>query len=175
MHPPTRTPSDSAIPSDDRGWTLTEVVVAIALSGTLILSLITGVHTLVRTSSISRDQAKVEAVLGGAADELAEAGWQSCPVETGAYEAVVDSAAARVEWAPSAVRVESIEYWDISANAWSPTNPFAASGSCQMVPTIAAASRMQRVTVAASSPGGGHTRTLQVVVAEIKFLDEQDA
>lgn len=161
-------------PVRDRGWTLPEVLVAIVLTGSLVIPVILASWTVIRASAVTDDQAAVEAVLGAAADELAVAGWQSCPVETGDYLAVAQTAASRVEWPASAITIDSIRYWDISTNSWSSTNPFAGSGSCEMIPTIAASSRMQVVTLRATSPNGNQTRTLDVVVAEIKFLDEQE-
>jgi prepilin-type N-terminal cleavage/methylation domain-containing protein len=167
--------ADTTARRRDRGFTLPEVAVAIALTGTLVLSIITAAWTLIRTSTVSDDQADVEAVLGAAADELTLLGWQSCPLETGDYTQWAQKASARVDWPTSAVEVSAIEYWDITSEQWSPTNPFVdtGTGDCNFIPTIAAASRMQRVTVRATSPGGTQSRQLQVVVAEINFLDQQ--
>ena len=160
----------------DRGFTLSEVVVAISLTGVLVLVIVGAAFTLIRTSRVSDDQAAIEAVLGAAADELAQFGWQSCPAETDDYQQRAQEAASRVNWPTSSVQISAIEYWDISTATWSNTNPFfnTAEGECEFVPTIAAASRMQRVTVTASAPGGTQSRDLEVVVAEIRFLDEQD-
>lgn len=171
-------PADTAgeqEPRADRGFTLPEVAVAIALTGVLVLSVITAAWTLIRTSTVSDDQADVEAVLGAAADELTLLGWQSCPLETGDYTQRAQEAAGRVGWPESAVQVSEIEYWDISTDGWSGTNPFVDQTSldCNFIPTIAAASRMQRVTVRATSPGGTQSRQLEIVVAEIRFLDQQ--
>ncbi len=82
----------------DAGFTLSEVVVAIGLTGVLILTIIAAGWTLIRVSRVSDDQAAVEAVLGAAADELTQFGWQSCPEETLAYEARVGESASRIEW-----------------------------------------------------------------------------
>jgi hypothetical protein len=160
----------------DAGFTLSEVVVAIGLTGVLILTIIAAGWTLIRVSRVSDDQAAVEAVLGAAADELTQFGWQSCPEETLAYEARVGESASRIEWPESAVSIGEIEYWDITTKSWSLTNPFVNTdtGLCGPVPTTAAASRMQRVTVRAAAPGATQVRELQVVVAEIRFLDEQE-
>jgi prepilin-type N-terminal cleavage/methylation domain-containing protein len=160
----------------DAGFTLSEVVVAISLTGVLILSIVLAGWTLIRVSRVSDDQAAVEAVLGAAADELTQFGWQSCPEETLDYDIRVGESAYRIGWPTSAAVVADIEYWDITTKTWSQINPFVdtGTGNCGSVPTTAAASRMQRVTVRASAPGGTQSRELQVVVAEIRFLDEQD-
>lgn len=160
----------------DGGFTLSEVVVAISLTGVLILSVISAGWILIRVSRVSDDQAAVEAVLGAAADELTQFGWQSCPEETLDYHTRVGEAATRVDWPSSAVSIADIEYWDITTKTWSQTNPFYDTNvsACVPVPTTAAASRMQRVTVSAAAPGGTQARELEVVVAEIRFLDEQD-
>ena len=63
------------------GFTLTEVLIAISLTGTLILTIVLAAVTLVRASGVSDRQANVEAALGGAADELAQFGWTACPEE----------------------------------------------------------------------------------------------
>ena len=161
----------------DRGFTLSEVIVAIALTGVLVLTIIAAGWTLIRVSRVSDEQAAVEAVLGAAADELTQFGWRSCPEDAvNSYDVKVGEAAARVGWEPSAATISNIEYWDISTTSWSETNPFVntTTGNCGPVPTTAAASRMQRVTIRAAAPGNLQARELQVVVAEIRFLDEQD-
>ena len=160
----------------DRGFTLSEVIVAISLTGVLILTIVAAGWTLIRVSRVSDEQAAVEAVLGAAADELTQFGWQSCPEETLDYDLRVGESAARVDWPASAVSISGIEYWDITTTSWSNTNPFVNTdtGQCGSVPTTAAASRMQRVTVRAAAPGETQARQLQVVVAEIRFLDEQE-
>lgn len=164
-------------PRRDAGFTLPEVLIAIGLTGTLVLTIVAAAFTLIRVSSVSNDQAMVEATLGAAADKLVQEGWQSCPVETDIYEQKVRTVAANVGWPESAVTVVGIEYWDIGANDWSVTNPFynPDTATCGPIPTTAAASRMQRVTVRASAPAGAQSRTLQVVVAEIEFIDEEES
>jgi prepilin-type N-terminal cleavage/methylation domain-containing protein len=160
----------------DRGFTLSEVIVAIALTGVLVLTIIAAGWTLIRVSRVSDEQASVEAVLGAAADELSQFGWQSCPEDTLDYHLRVGEAATRIGWPTSSVTITSIEYWDITTETWSSTNPFVntGTGNCGPVPTTAAASRMQRVTVRGAAPGGNQARELQIVVAEIRFLDEQE-
>ena len=46
------------------GFTLSEVIVAIALTGVLVLAIISAGWTLIRVSRVSDEQAAVEAVLG---------------------------------------------------------------------------------------------------------------
>jgi prepilin-type N-terminal cleavage/methylation domain-containing protein len=172
-------PADEQQPitrSRDRGFTLSEVIVAIALTGLLVLTIIAAGWTLIRVSRVSDEQAAVEAVLGAAADELTQFGWQSCPEDTLDYDLRVGESAARIDWPASAVSINEIEYWDITTGSWSGVNPFVNSGTgeCGPVPTTAAASRMQRVTIRAAAPGDTQVRELQVVVAEIRFLDEQE-
>jgi hypothetical protein len=160
----------------DHGFTLSEVVVAISLTGFLILTIIAAGWTLIRVSSVSNEQVAVEAALGAAADERTQFGWQSCPAETLDYELRAGESAARIHWPASAVTITNIEYWDITTGSGSSTNPFVNSGTgeCGPIPTTAAASRMQRVTVRPAAPGDTQARSLQVVIAEIRFLDEQE-
>ena len=70
--------------------------------------------------------------------------------------------------------IDRIVYWDISSDSWSASNPFGSGTACVMNPTISAASRMQLVTVRATSPGDSQSRTLDVVVADIELLEDQD-
>ena len=173
-HLPDDTSSDTR--RSDAGFTLSEVVVAIALTGVLVLAILSAGWTLIRVSRVSDDQAAVEAVLGAAADELSQFGWQSCPEDTGDYDLRVGEAATRIDWPESAVTVADIEYWDITTNSWSSTNPFynPDTDECGPIPTTAAASRMQLVTIRGAAPNDTQVRELQVVVAEIRFLDEQE-
>ncbi|MEM9745580.1 MAG: prepilin-type N-terminal cleavage/methylation domain-containing protein [Actinomycetota bacterium] len=168
------TPLAHRRPRPSAGFTLTEVLTAVALTGVLVLAIVLAAFTLVRASGVSDRQANVEAALGGAADELAQFGWTPCPEEaTTSYLDVVRQAAERVEWPASAMAIERIAYWDISSDSWSTANPFGSGADCEMNPTISAASRMQLVTVRATAPGDSQSRTLDVVVADIALLENQ--
>lgn len=164
----------------DDGFTLSEVIVAISLTGVLILAVMAGAWTLVRASRVSDDQAAVEATLGAAADRLTQFGWQPCPemanVDSATYAQVVGAAAERVNWPTSSVQIDQIHYWNIETEQFEVANPFAdpATGSCTPTDVSSAAAKMQMVRIRVTSPGGTQSRTLDVVVADIRFLDEQD-
>ena len=72
----------------------------------------------------------------------------------------VGEAATRINWPTSAVTVANIEYWDITTERVVGDQPFRQlrTVSADPIPTTAAASRMQRVTVRAAAPGDTQAR-----------------
>ncbi len=160
----------------DRGFTLSEVIVAIALTGVLVLTIIAAGWTLIRVSTRLGRTGGRRSRSGGGGRRTVAVRLAELPEETLNYDVRVGEAASRIDWPSSSVTVSRIEYWDITTGSWSGVNPFVNTdtGLCGPVPTTAAASRMQQVAVRASAPGGTHAHELQVVVAEIRFLDEQD-
>jgi prepilin-type N-terminal cleavage/methylation domain-containing protein len=64
---------------DDHGYTLIEMLVAICLMGTIVLSIMGGMWAVVRASRQNDDRAKVQAVLGAAGDGISNYRYIACP------------------------------------------------------------------------------------------------
>jgi len=159
------TPEGHARP--DVGTTLVEVVVAITLIGAFVGVLLSGLWTVIRISKFSDDQAKVEAVIGSAADRLANYAYIPCPATAanGGYLPIVQAAAGTVDWAGTTVSIDSILYWSpatSSTGSWTASNNLASSQCSQSV-GLTTSKTLQRVTIRVVSPQTGYTRTIQVV------------
>ena len=164
----------------DRGFTLTEVIVAMALMGTVIVVLLTAITVIIRASSTSDHAAKVEAMLTGAADRLTGWAYLSCPeANDEGYDAIVGAAADDVGWDSSQVVITSIRYWDPMSGAggmgdqwaadgdWGATNGLSSSSQCGEDVSLTTARTLQLVTIQATSPDGEIVRTIEVVKANV--------
>jgi prepilin-type N-terminal cleavage/methylation domain-containing protein len=150
--------------TDDRGFTLLEVTVSVVLLGLASTLVMGGLFTVVHSSRVNTEQARLEAIVSSAADRLSAWSYTPCPpaTGTGSYLDVIQPAATTVGWPASVVSIVSIEYWDPTASTWSDSNNATGSG-CN--PNVSATSprTLQRVTVRVSTPSGSYSRDLEVV------------
>jgi len=155
--------SDGQVPpaARDIGTTLIEILVTIVLLGGMVGVIMDGMWTSIRASRMSDDQAKVEAVLGSAADRLANYAYLPCPQLNDGYEPIIQSASGAVNWSTSTVSVVSIEFWDpamAGANKWQSANL-----ACNDAAGLTTSKTLQRITIQVVSPQTGYARQLQVV------------
>lgn len=161
----------------DRGNTLPEVLVAMALMGFAVSAVIGGIRMMIVASSTSDGQAKTEAVLTSAADRLTAADYYACPgADFGAYAHLIANAATDVEWDPTQVRILSLEYWDSTAGGtvdadgdpieadgdWRPTNSLLPT-ECNADVNFTTSRTLQKFTIQVSSPNDEFVRTIEVV------------
>lgn len=137
----------------DHGATLTEIMVSIALIGVLVAALLGAVQASIRSSSVAFAGAEVETVLLNASDRISRAP-QLCD-----YEAYVDAAALAEGWdiSTTSVTVELLVANTGSPSDWQP----------QACPADVSPFDVQRLTITATNPGGGTTRTLTVVKSDV--------
>lgn len=165
---------------DDRGFTLTEVLVAIALMGVSVVVIIGGIRAVIAAASTSDEQAKVEAVLVSASDRLRAADYVPCPDVDGDYAHLSAAAAATVGYAAEQVEIIDIQFWDASAGGvdsegdtidadgdWGPTNSFVTPSGCQSDINLTTSRTLQKVTIQVSSPDASIVRTVEVVKSPI--------
>lgn len=151
----------ATVPARDRGMTLVEILVTIVLLGGMVTVIMDGMWTSIRVSRMSDDQAKVEAVLGSAADRLANYAYLPCPQLNDGYEPIIQSASGSVNWATSTVSIVAIQFWDptmAGANKWQSANL-----ACNDASGLTTSKTLQRVTIQVISPTTGYTRQLEVV------------
>lgn len=160
----------------DRGATLTENLVAMVLGGTVVLALMIGTWTVIRTSRQNDEQAKTEAVLGSAADRIANYRYIPCPenVTSGGYEEIGAAAAAGVKWDESVVEITDYKYWDPQTEAWTDSNAIDASGDCNTQVGLTTSATLQKITVEVTSPTTGFVRSMDVVKADIRPEEVKD-
>lgn len=141
---------------DDRGYTLVEVVIAIALMGTIVMAIMSAVQTGLRTSSDRRSAARVETAIVNAADRVNRA-----PTVCD-YDVYVQAAVLSQGWPASAGTALEEHYVPGPTpgvpGSWQP-------GGCILdEPTDLL---VQRVTITIQSPTGGGARTIQVVKSDV--------
>jgi len=153
----------------DRGNTLIEVLIAIVLMGTIVLSLVVAVQVTIRLSRTSNDQAKAESVLGSAADRVANFAYNPCPgPDGGEYLGIAQAAANAVGWTSPVVTIDEITYWHpatpTSSAQWLATNGLSAT-ECTPGITLTDARTLQKIRIRVTAPNGGYTRAIDVVKA----------
>ncbi len=147
--------------ADDRGFSLVEIVVSIALMGLVVVGTLNAVTTTIRASSTSRSAANVETSLVNAADRVNRAP-KRCD-----YTIYAQAAVQTQGWAPDTARV-SQEYYQPGANptaagTWM-SGPPGSTGCAGSTPTELL---VQRVAISITSPDGKVTRTIEVVKSDV--------
>lgn len=145
-----RPPGDA---STDRGATLIEMVLAVLLTGLVVLGLLAGIRTSVTASSIAYEGGQLETVLINAADRVQRAA-QRCE-----YEGYVDAAALAQGWDVGTISVsaELLVANTGSTSDWAP----------QACPDDVQPFDVQRLTITATTPDGEITRTMTVVKSDV--------
>jgi len=140
----------------DSGATIVEVLMAIVLVAIAVVPMMVASWTLVRTTNVNRFSAKVETILGNAADRVNRAP-ASCD-----YRIYYEAAALAQGWSASLVTA-SYQWYEPAASF--PASGTWQAGSC---PEGALADGLvQRVDLTVTSPDGRLHRSIQVVKSDI--------
>lgn len=140
----------------DEGATIVEVLMAIVLVAIAVVPMMVASWTLVRTTNINRYSAKVETILGNAADRVNRAP-DSCD-----YDIYYEAAALAQGWSADLVSAQ-YEWYEPSttfpdAGVW---NPGACPGG------VLVDGLVQRVELTVTSPDGRLQRSIQVVKSDL--------
>lgn len=114
-------------PAAQGGFSLIEVLIALALVGTMIVALATGFMVLVRTTASTNERQRIQAALSNVSESLLTAEYLECPASATAadYQAMYESWDSRWESGDDApgmdVEIVDVEYWDDDADAFSPS------------------------------------------------------
>ena len=154
----------------DRGSSLIEVVIAVALMGIVVSGVLAAMWSAIRLSRFSDDQAKVEAVLGSAADRLANYAYIPCPTNNsnGGYLPIIQAAAGTVDWPTSSVALTGMYFWNptsASSGTWITTNGLTGA-ECNETASLTTARTLQRITFMVTSPSG-YSKSLEVVKSNV--------
>ena len=154
----------------DRGSSLIEVVIAVALMGIVVSGVLAAMWSAIRLSRFSDDQAKVEAVLGSAADRLANYAYIPCPTNNsnGGYLPIIQAAAGTVDWPTNSVALTGMYFWNptsASSGTWITTNGLTGA-ECNETASLTTARTLQRITFMVTSPSG-YSKSLEVVKSNV--------
>ena len=160
--------ADNALPTParDDGFSLVEIVMAIALMGTVILAILDASFTAVTSSTTARQSAEIQTVLQNAADRVNRAD-PGCD-----YSIFVKSAVLAKGWQSSQASA-TYQYYQPGIDAlatnpgqWSPTVPGPApTDACG--PTGVRSSRLIQLVTISITDLSGHTRTMQVMKSDV--------
>ena len=140
----------------DRGYTLTEVLVAVVLMGVAIVPIMMAGIVTIKASASSRTASRVETVLANAADRVNRAG-ESCN-----YDVYVQAAAQAEGWSASQATATYMYY----VPAASPTTLGTwTAGACPGV--TRPEGLVQKVTITVTGPSGKPTRTIAMVKSDV--------
>jgi len=153
----------------DQGNTFVEILVSIALMGTIVVTLLLAMQTTIRMSKMSDDQAKVESVIGSAADRVANFAYKPCPGFNGddRYLSIAQAAAPAVGWTGSTVTIEEVRFWKPGTQSWEPTNGLNPA-ECAPSVTLNDSRTLQKIRIRVTSPDGSHSRSTDVVKANFR-------
>ena len=147
-------------PRPDRGVTFIEIVITIALMGTVVLGVLAATRASVRASSISREASKVESALLTAAERIERAprsdATYKCPVSD--FSGPVQAAAQLklgVTLAEAPTYAKVVRYEHLFEGAW-------VDGACPSA-TESQENLVQRITISMTSPRTGLTRSWEVL------------
>lgn len=174
--------AESSTGRKDRGNSLPEVLVAMALMGIAVSVVIGGLRTTIQASTTSDEQAKTEAVLTSASDRLSASDYIPCPGDDyGDYAFFVSAAATAVGWDGDQVAIIDLAYWDSTAGSsvdadgdpieadgdWSATNSLTTDVECNPDISLTTSRTLQRFTIQVTSRTGKIVRTIEVVKSPI--------
>jgi prepilin-type N-terminal cleavage/methylation domain-containing protein len=162
-------PEDDA--HGDEGFSLIETVVAVALLGISVASIMGGLFSATRVSRIGNDKAKVEAVLSSAVDRLTGWAYLPCPAQdtSGGYLPVVQAASGAVKWPASTVSIVDVAYWNPTGpgtGTWSASNALGGT-ECNQAVGLTTSRTLQKVTIRVSAPDGLNARQIEVVKSDV--------
>ncbi len=165
-----------AIPSAqqrDAGYSLTEVLVAISLMGTIVIALLGGIRTVVTATRVDRDHAQSFEWLQAASDSVFLAPRVPCTSDgTGrlaaiaAYDAAAKSATVPPVWdgTSASIEVTDVEYLGrVGVDddfEWGETFCFEGTGF------VDSPLYTQRVTIEVTAPGSTTSQRLEMVKSE---------
>jgi prepilin-type N-terminal cleavage/methylation domain-containing protein len=157
----------------DRGYTLIEMLVAIALMGSIVLAIMGGMWAVVRASAQNDERAKVGAVLGAAGDGISNYRYIACPEVDGGYEEFAQKAAASVGWPLGSVAIVNYQYWNPDTRNWDENNSIQGA-DCNPNVGLTTSKTLQKLTIRATSPSGSYSAAIDIVKSDIRPKEIKD-
>jgi type II secretory pathway pseudopilin PulG len=154
----------------DRGLTLVEMVVTIALIGLVVLPILAAVAQSIKVSALSRSAAQVETAIVNVSDAVNRVQRLQCVNDPGTLAPPYTAAARSVlpaDWAGTqgGVSVSTVYLAKDASN-----NPIWATTACPLDANgqfLTPRNLVQRVTITVTSPDGAIKRTSEVVKSDV--------
>lgn len=154
----------------DPGATLIEILVAVVLMGTIVVSVLVALQVTTRASKVDRDQANIYAWLQAASDEVYNGERTSCtagrPAVIAAYDTLVQNATPPPGWGTGGtITVTNVQFLGRS----SPDGEFEwGDGFCFEVCPLYCESPLftQKVTIRAVAPNGALSMIMETIKSE---------
>jgi type II secretory pathway pseudopilin PulG len=128
---------------------------------------------VVRASRQNDERAKVQAVLGAAGDAISNYRYIACPAIDSGYQEFGQKAAASVGWPLESVAIVRYQYWNPATSNWDDNNSIQGS-ECNQNVGLTTSKTLQKLTIRATSPGGGYASTIDIVKSDIRPKDVKD-
>jgi type II secretory pathway pseudopilin PulG len=160
----------------DRGYTLIEQLIGIALMGTIVMAIMGGMWAVVRVSVMNDERAKVQAIIGGAGDRLTNYAHVKCPEQDtlNTYLNEVRAAADTVGWPHSTVEITDYRYFHPDTGTWEDTYSWQSS-DCTTNPVFLTREKtIQKITITVTAPNGGYSQSIDIVKADIRPEEVRD-
>jgi prepilin-type N-terminal cleavage/methylation domain-containing protein len=161
----------------DGGYTLVEMLVAIVLMGSIVLSIMGGMWAVVRASRQNDERAKVQAILGAAGDALTNGEHLKCPEpkddQTETYLGLVQKAAKNVGWDESTVDISAYRFYNPASGDWETNNSIQGT-QCNPRVFLTQERTMQKMTIVVTAPGGGYSQSIDIVKVDIRPEEVRD-
>ena len=142
----------------DAGFTVIEVIITIVLVSLAVIPIMDATLTSIRASTIAREAAEVETVLGNASDRVNRAP-TLCD-----YTIYVEAAALSKGW-PATKASATYEYYVPGSSALAATPGTWAPGACPG--NVRTPRLIQLVTISMTSESGKVTRTVKVIKSDV--------
>jgi prepilin-type N-terminal cleavage/methylation domain-containing protein len=132
----------------ERGDTLVEVMMAIAIAGIAVTGLLSGLATAINLSGTHRGQANAGVVLVSAADSVKSQTYVACPSVTTSSYNPTSGVTLPTGWSASNVTITAVKSW---------------SGSSFQASCPATDQKLQLITVRAATPDGRSSEQVDVI------------
>ncbi len=171
-------PADTDLVADDsrqpdQGTTLVELLVAIMLMGTAVVSILVALRTSTRASSIDLSQAKAYEWVQSVSDQIYDAPRVPCysggsAAAISAYQSAANGAAKPPGWSSGSVTVTNVEFLGRAqtTDPFSWSSAFCFESATTTNPYYTSPLYTQRVTFSVNGPPNTTTVTMQVVKSE---------
>lgn len=164
-------PRTDAPDDRDLGATLVEILIAIVVLGTVVVTVLAGLLTTITASALDRDHANAHAWLQTAADMLYARDLNQCDPAVPAateiaatiadYEATIQQTENPEGWDAANIEIVGLEWWSIDIDPATGIGTEAWGSQCDSGDT-----NLQKVAIQVSAENGRIVESVEVIIGE---------